>query len=48
MATRNFVDDVHFPAKTANDDDNTVVFDEGIPMEGDHVRVTYGGVASCD
>ncbi|MEC8192458.1 MAG: choice-of-anchor D domain-containing protein [Myxococcota bacterium] len=29
-------------------DDNTVVFDEGIPTEGDHVRVTYGGVASCD
>ena len=29
-------------------DDNTVVFDEGIPEEGDNVRVTYGGVTSCD
>ncbi len=28
--------------------DNTVVFDEGVPEEGDNVRVTYGGVANCD
>jgi len=29
-------------------DDNTVVFDEGVPEEGDNVRVTYGGLTSCD
>jgi hypothetical protein len=28
--------------------DNTVVFDEGIPEEGDTVRVTYGGLTVCD
>jgi hypothetical protein len=28
--------------------DNTVVFDDGIPGEGDSVRITYGGLADCD
>jgi hypothetical protein len=28
--------------------DNTVFFDEGIPDEGDTVRVTYGGFTVCD
>jgi len=28
--------------------DNTVVFDEGVPEEGDTVRVTYGGLTVCD
>jgi hypothetical protein len=28
--------------------DNTVIFDEGVPSEGDLVRVTYGGVTDCD
>jgi len=28
--------------------DNTVIFDEGVPSEGDTVRVTYGGLADCD
>ena len=28
--------------------DNTVIFDEGVPSEGDIVRVTYAGVTDCD
>ena len=28
--------------------DNTVLFDEGIPVEGDTVRVTYAGLTVCD
>ena len=28
--------------------DNTVVFDDGIPTEGDNVRIEYGGLADCD
>ena len=29
-------------------DDNTVVFDDGVPGEGDRVRIEYGGLADCD
>jgi hypothetical protein len=29
-------------------DDNTVIFDDGIPEDDDVVRVTYGGVTICD
>ncbi len=31
-----------------DEDDNTVVFDEGIPEDDDVVRVTYGGISVCD
>jgi len=31
-----------------DEDDNTVVFEESIPGEGDEVRVIYGGVGFCD
>ena len=27
---------------------NTVVFEEAIPAEGDHIRITYGGLTICD
>ena len=31
-----------------DEDDNTVVFDEGIPEDNDVVRVSYGGMTVCD
>ncbi len=37
------LDNWHYDAS-----DNTVVFDDGIPSEGDNVRIEYGGLADCD
>ena len=31
-----------------DEDDNTVVFDEGIPEDNDVVRINYGGMTVCD